>query len=213
MCVVCVKGVLQRVANEVVQRGEEVRVNFASAQDIVGIARDAAGLIIAHPLQIMRIVPASFKASGVPGPKALALCAKHLVAALGLVNGNLAIWAGFSVVLQKSDRRNGVGVANVKRVIACSLEFPAMSARVFVASGTFPSGRDEAVAAGISAAVNELFSLVCMRGALTLQLILGVPNQISFESLKLIDLRLYVLDLVLNALEEAVMCDGGLCGR
>jgi len=44
-------------------------------------------------------------------------------------------------------------------------------------------------------------------------LILGVPNQISLESLKLFDLRGDVLDLLVNVLDEAVMGDGGLCGR
>jgi len=194
---------------------EEVRVNFASAQDIGRIARHAAGLIFTHPLQIMRIVTASFKASGVPGPKALALGAKHLVTTLGLVNENLAIWAGFSVVLQKSDRSNGVGVANVQGIIAFSLEFPAMGTGVFVTGGTLPSGRDEAVAVGISTAVNELFGVVLVHplcGALTLQLMLGV-HQIGLESLKLFNLCMNVLDLFVNALDEPVMRDGSLSCR
>ena len=194
---------------------EEMRVNFASAQHIARIARHAAGLIFAHPLQIMRIVTASFKSSGVPGPKALALGAKHLVTALGLVNENLAIWAGFGVVLQKSDRGNGVGVANVQGIIAFSLEFPAMGTGVFVTGGTLPSGRHEAVAVGISTAVNELFGVVLVHplcGALTLQLKLGV-HQIGLESLKLIDLCLNVLDLVVNALDETVMRNGSLSCR
>ena len=161
-----------------VQLCEEMRVNFATAQNIVGIARDAAGMIIAHPLQEVRIVSASFKATGVPGPKAFALSAEHLVAALGLVNGNLAIGAWFSVVLQKSDGSDRVGVANVRGVIAFGLEFPAMGAGVLVAGGALPSGRDEAVAGGISAAVNECIGLfvvvVVVFGALTLKLSFGV---------------------------------------
>ena len=40
------------------------------------------------------------------------------------------------------------------------LEFPAMWAGVFVTGCALPSGRDEAVAVGMSAAVNELFGLV-----------------------------------------------------
>ena len=151
------KGVLQGVSNEVVQVPKCVVINFATAQDVVGVTRHAAGLIIAHPLQEVWVVTASFKASGVPGPEAFALGAEHLVAAFGLVDGNLAIGAGFSVVLQKSDGSDGVGVANVRGVIVCSLEFPAMGAGVLVAGGALPGGRDEAVAGGISAAVNELF--------------------------------------------------------
>jgi hypothetical protein len=47
---------------------EEVRVNFATAQDIARFPRHAAGLNITHPLQIVWIVTASFKASSVPRP-------------------------------------------------------------------------------------------------------------------------------------------------
>ena len=101
-----------------------------------------------------------------------------MVAAFGLVDGNLAIWAWFSVVLQESDRGNGVGVANVSVVIAFGLEFPAMGAGVLVAGGALPSGRDEAVAVGISAAVNELLCqvlvLLLVFGSLTLKLTFGV---------------------------------------
>jgi hypothetical protein len=161
------------------------------------------------------IVPASFKPAGVPGPKALALSAKHLVTALRLVNENLAIGTRFGVVLQKSDRSNGVGVANVQGIIAFSLEFPAMGTGVFVTGGTLPSGRDEAVAVGISTAVNELFSVVVVPplcGALTLQLMLG-DQQIGLESLKLLNLCMNVLDLVVNALDETVMRDGSLSCR
>ena len=194
---------------------EEVMINFASAQHIARIARHAAVLMFAHPLQIVWIVTASFKLSGVPGPKAFALSAEHLITALGLMNENLAIWAWFGVVLQKSDRGDGVGIANVQRIIACGLEFPAMRAGVLVAGCTLPCGRHEAVAVGISTAVNELFCVVLVHtlcGALTLQLILGV-HQIGLESLKLIDLCLNVLDLCVNALDETVMRDGSLSGR
>ena len=144
------------VRNEDVQLVEEMRVNFATAQDIVGVARHAA-TIIAHPLQEVWVVTASFKATGVPRPKALALGAKHLVTALGLVNGNLAIWTRLGVGLEKSDRSDGVGVANVSGVIVCVLGFPAMGAGVLVAGGALPSGRDEAVAVVMSASVDEMF--------------------------------------------------------
>ena len=205
-------GVSERTTNGVIQLGEEMRVNFATTQDIVGVARHAA-TIFAHPLQVVWIVTASFKATGVPRPKALALGAKHLVTALGLVNENLAIWARLGVGLEKSDRGNGVGVANMRGIIAFSLELPAMCTGVLVTGGTLPSGRHEAVAVGISTAVNELFGLVhllCV--VLTLQLVLGV-QQISLESLKLLYLCVNVLDLVVNALDEAVMRDGSLSGR
>ncbi len=132
-------------------------VNFATAQNVVWVARHAGGMIIAHPLQEVRVVSASFKSSGVPRPKTFALGAEHLVTAFGLVNGNLAIWAWFGVVLQESDRSDGVGVANVSGVIVCVLGFPAMCAGVLVAGGALPSGRDEAVAVVMSASVNEMF--------------------------------------------------------
>ncbi len=93
------------------------------------------------------------------------------------MNGNLAIGAWFGVVLQESDRGDGVGVANVSGVIVCVLEFPAMRAGVLVAGCALPSGRDEPVACGISASVNELLVVVCIkcvRGVLTLKLTFGV---------------------------------------
>ena len=74
-------------------------INFASAKHIVRVARHTAGMIFAHPLQVVRIVSASFKLAGVPRPKAFALSAEHLVTSFSLVNKNLAIRAWFSVVL------------------------------------------------------------------------------------------------------------------
>lgn len=103
----------------------------------------------------MRVVTASFKSSGVPRPKALALRAEHLVTPVGLVHENLAIRAWFSVGLQKSDRGDRVGVAHMVRIVAIGLEFPAMGTSVLVTGGTLPGGRDEAVAFGISTAMNE----------------------------------------------------------
>ncbi len=53
----------------------------------------------------------------------------------------------------------------MRGVIAFGLNIPAMRAGVLVAGGALPSGRDEAVAGGISAAVNEfsmsLFGKLC----------------------------------------------------
>ena len=62
------KGALHGVSNEVVQLPKEVVINFATALNVVGVTRHAAGLIIAHPLEVVRVVSASFKATGVPGP-------------------------------------------------------------------------------------------------------------------------------------------------
>ena len=111
-----------------IQLGNEVMINFATAKHIVGIARHASSIssVFAHPLEIVGVVSASFKSSGVPRPKALALCAEHLVTAIGLVNENLAIWAWFSIGLQKSDGSDGIRVAHMVRIVAIGLEFPAM---------------------------------------------------------------------------------------
>jgi hypothetical protein len=81
----------------------------------------------------MRIVSAKFKLASIPRPKPLALGAKHLVAALSLVNENLAIGARFCVLLQQGDRGKRVGIANMCIIIPSSLEFPAMRTGVLVA--------------------------------------------------------------------------------
>ena len=83
-------------------------------------------MIFAHPLQVVRVVTASFKLAGVPRPKAFALRAEHLIASIGFVNGNLAIGAWFSRGFEKRDRSDGVRIANMKRIVASGLEFPAM---------------------------------------------------------------------------------------
>jgi hypothetical protein len=164
------------------------------------------------------IVTASFKSPGVPRPKALALRAEHLVTAVGLVNENLAIRARFSVGLQKSDRCDSVGVADMERIVAIGLEFPAMRASVLVTGCTLPSGRDEPVAFGISTAMNELMVVVVGRivflqmRVVSSQLKSGV-HQIGLECLKTLDFRGYVLDLIINVLDEPVMSDGSLRGR
>jgi len=155
-------------------------VNFASAQNVAKFARN--GAIGPHPLQIMRIVSASFKLASVPRPKALALRAKHLVASLGLVNKNLAIGTGFCVLLQQSDRGERVGIANMCLIIPGGLEFPAMRTGVLVASGTLPSGRHKAIAVGISTAMNELLNGFNIVRALADQSNFG-PMQIILEFL------------------------------
>jgi len=140
--------------------GKEMRINFASAKNIVRIARHAVVLIFAHPLEVVWIVSASFKSSSVPRPKSLALGAEHLVTSVSLVNKNLAIRARFSVGLQKSDGRDGIRIAHMEWIIAISLDFPAMRASVLVTGGTLPSGRDESVAVVMSAAMNEFVAVV-----------------------------------------------------
>ena len=110
---------IQNSSATLIQLGKELVINFATANNIGGIARHAAGL--AHPLQIVRIVSASFKSSGVPRPKALALCAEHLVTSVGLVYENLAIGAWFSIGLQKSDGSDGIRVAHMVRIVAIGL--------------------------------------------------------------------------------------------
>lgn len=197
------------------QMVNEVRINFATAQDIAGIARHAIGMIIAHPLQVMRVVPASFKLSGFPRPKAFALRAEHLIAAFGFVNKNFAIGARFSIAFQKSERRHGVRIANVVGVIAKCLRFPALRASEFVTGSAFPSGRNESVAVVMSAAVNELVGCVGISvsgGAVALQLSFCL-QQIKFESGELFDLLRDILNLCINVRDEQVMRDGGLRGR
>ena len=195
--------------------GKELRINFAPAKNVGGIARHDTA-IVAHPLQVVWIVTAGFKSPGVPRPKALALRAEHLVTSVGLVNENLAIGTGFCVGFQKSDRCDSVGVAHMVRIVAIGLEFPAMRASVLVTGGTLPSGRDEAVAGGISAAMNELIvvalCLVQLLRVVSLQLKFGV-HQICLEYLKALDFRGYALDLIINVLSEPVMSDGSLSGR
>jgi hypothetical protein len=135
---------------------KETMINFAPAQNIAGFPRHAAGMIFAHPHQIMRIVSASFKAPGVPRPKALALRAKHLITPLRFMHKNLAIGARFRISLENSDRRDGIRIANMQRVVAFTRGFPAVGASVLVASCALPSGRHEAVAICVSATMNEL---------------------------------------------------------
>jgi hypothetical protein len=159
-------------------------------------------------------VTARFKLAGVPRPKAFALGAEHLIAAVGFVNGNLAIWARFGRGFEKRDRSECVGIAKVKRIVVSGLWFPAMRAGVFLACSALPSGRDESVAVGMSAAMNELIigciGIRCRPFAL--QLSFGL-QQIRFEKRKLFDLQRDILNLCINVLDEDVMRDGGLCCR
>jgi len=108
-------------SNVVMQLPNESGINFASTQNIIGIARHAIGMVFAHPLQIVWIVSAKFKSPSIPRPKALALRAKHLVAPLSLVNKNLAIWTGFCVLLQQRNRCERVGIANMCLIIPVGL--------------------------------------------------------------------------------------------
>jgi hypothetical protein len=119
---------------------KEARINFASTQHVSGITWHATGMIFAHPLQVVWIVSASFKLASVPRPKAFALSAEHLIASFRFVNRNFAVGAWFGVSLEKGYRSDGVRIANMVRIIAIGLQFPAMSTRVLVACGTFPSG-------------------------------------------------------------------------
>jgi hypothetical protein len=171
-------------------------------------------MIFPHPLQIVWIVSTSFKFASVPRPKSFALSAEHLVTAFGFVDRNFAIWAWFSVVLEEKNGSDSVGIANMRVIIAISLEFPAMRTSVFMACATFPSGRDEAVAVGISTAMNELIG--CIIGGsgriMTQQLSLG-QNEIVFVGDECFDLRINRLKLIVNVMDELVMRDGGLSGR
>jgi hypothetical protein len=83
-------------------------------------------MIFPHPLQVVRIVSASFKLAGIPRPKTFALSAEHLITSLCFVNGNFAIRARFSVGLEKSDRSKSVGIAKMKWIIPSRLEFSAV---------------------------------------------------------------------------------------
>lgn len=201
-----------------IQLGKEVMINFATAKHIVGIARHAAGL--AHPLQIVGVVSASFKSSGVPRPKALALGAEHLVTPIGLVHENLAIGAWFSIGLQKSDGSDGIRVAHMVWIVAFRLGFPAMRASELVTGGTLPSGRDESVAVVMSTAMNELVvALALLRVFLVLwlrsmssQVIFGV-HQIGLECGKALYFSSNGLDLIINVVDESVVSDGNLSSR
>lgn len=188
----------------------EPSVNFASTQNIPKFARHTP--ITTHPLQIMRIVSMSLKFAGIPRPKPLALGAKHLVAALGLMNKNLAIWARLGVLLQQGNRSDSVRITNMFVIITTRLEFPAMCTRVFVAGCTLPSGRHKAIAFGISTTMNELLDVFNLVRTLSHQLVLG-SIQISLKSHKLLDLCIDILDLFIDAGDETVMCDSSLCSR
>jgi hypothetical protein len=83
---------------------------------------------------------------------------------------------------------------------------------VLVASGTLPSGRHEAIAIGISTAMNELLHGFHMVSALRNQATFG-SIQIILEVLKLLDLSIDVLDLRVDVGNKTVMRNGRLCSR
>jgi hypothetical protein len=96
-------------------------------------------------------------------------------------------------------------------VISGGLKFPAMRAGVLVADATFPSGRDESIAIGISAAMNERFSendRVRLCGQLSASM-----KEVIFECDELLDLRMNILDLRIKRGEKFVMVERGLSGR
>ena len=96
-------------------------------------------------------------------------------------------------------------------VISGGFKFPAMVAGVLVADATFPSGRDEAIAIGISAAMNERFSKndrVRLCGQLSASV-----REVIFECDECLDLSLNILDLRINAGEKFIMGECGLSGR
>jgi len=84
---------------------------------------------------------------------------------------------------------------------------------VLVTGGTLPSGRHESVAVRIGTAMNELRFVRVVRVVMCLtHEMIFCGDEIVFESGELPDLCMHVLDLCVNALDEAVMGDGGLCG-
>jgi hypothetical protein len=134
-----------------------------------------------------------------------------LVAAFRFVNKNLAIGARFGVGLEKCNRSDSVGIADMVRVISGGLEFPAMGAGVLVADATFPSGRDESIAIGISAAMNERFSKndrVRLCGQLSASV-----KEVIFEGGECLDLSMNILDLRIKTGKKFVMGERGLSGR
>lgn len=129
------------------------------------------------------------------------------------MNGNLAVGAWFCVVFEKGNRSDSVRIANMVGIIAIGLEFPAIGAGVFVADATLPRGRDEAVAFGISTAMDELVSGISrLTGVMTLQQSFCL-YEIVFVRVEGFDLCIDIPDLIVNVLDEFVMHDGGLCGR
>jgi hypothetical protein len=171
-------------------------------------------MMIAHPLQVVRIVSASFKFAGVPGPKAFALRAEHLITAFGFVNENFAIRARFCIIFEKGNGSDGIRIANMMRIIPIGLEFPAIGAGVFVADAALPSGRDKAVAVGISTSMNELINRIIVCSCRIMQHELSFCfNEIIFMCDECFNLRIDIPNLIVNVLDELVMNDGGLCCR
>ena len=82
---------------------------------------------------------------------------------------------------------------------------------MLVTGGTLPGGRDEAVAVGISAAMNERFSKnegIRLCGQLSASV-----REIIFECSECLDLSMNILDLRIETGEKFVMYESGLSGR
>jgi hypothetical protein len=142
------------------------------------------------------------------------LRAEHLITAFRFVNENFAIGARFSINFEKGNGSDSVGIANMIGIIPICFEFPAIVASVFFADAALPSGRDEAVAVGISAAMDELIGGIGhnIGRVMMLQLSFGL-NEIIFACDECFDLRIDIPYLIVNVFDELVMNDGGLCGR
>ena len=100
------------------------------------------------------------------------------------------------------------------RIIPIGLEFPAIGAGVFVADAALPSGRDKAVAVGISTSMNELINRIIVCSCRIM------PHELSFCLNEIIsvgdegfDLCVRVPDLCINIFDKFVMSDGGLSSR
>jgi hypothetical protein len=106
------------------------------------------------------------------------------------MNKYLAIGTVFGVLLQHGNRSNRVRIANM----VISLKFPAMRTRVFVASGTLPSGGDKAIAFRISTAMDELLNSggIIVIKAIVYDAMLG-QIQVILEFLELSNLSIIVL--------------------
>lgn len=131
------------------------------------------------------------------------------------MNENFAIGARFSIIFEKGNGSDSVEIANMIGIIPICFEFPAIGAGVFFADAALPSGRDEAVAVGIGAAMDELIGdaiVMNAGGVMMLQLSFGL-NEIIFVCDECLDLRIDIPDLIVNVFDELVMKDGGLCGR
>ena len=125
------------------------------------------------------------------------------------MNGNLAVWAWFCVSLKKGDGSDRIRIAHM----VIGVEFPAMSTSVLVTCGTLPSGRDEAVAVGISTAMDELIGGGNIVRRVMLEQLTFSLYEIIFDGIEGLNLCIHILDLMVNVEDEFVMRNGGLSGR